>query len=109
MSVICDALILISREPEGTIDAVNLALEDDSRGQGFKPLDTAGAGGSKVFCASVWAAAFNHLPPERIERAVASVEWRDPDRTVLVLDPYDYDMTVSCRTITQIRKEIASP
>jgi hypothetical protein len=107
MSVICDALLFISKGRQGDIEKVNEAINDEARGQGFERLDMQGAGGSKFFSGEVWAAAFNHVTPSRVEDAVASVDWADPEGVVLVLDPYDYNEPVTHRTVNQIRKEIA--
>lgn len=64
MSHIVDALILSSYEDEPAIRAMNetLASEDADRHQGFGEVETNTAGGSKGFCAQVYAGAFNHVP-----------------------------------------------
>jgi hypothetical protein len=48
-------------------------------------------------------------PPSRVEDAVASVDWADPEGVVLVLDPYDYNEPVTHRTVNQIRRGDPSP
>jgi hypothetical protein len=57
--------------------------------QRFHPLDVEAAGGRKVFCGSVYAACFNHLPPGYVEDFVRSLPWGHGSG-VLVID-YEHD------------------
>jgi hypothetical protein len=106
MSVICDAAILVDDFDvfEVGVD-VGVPIAGDRRGQGFAKLDDEAAGGVKVFCSEVWAAAFNHVVPSDIEDHVAAMPWPRPERVFLYVNAYDYDIDPYVKSIAQIRAE----
>jgi hypothetical protein len=115
MSVIYDAMLLVNLREDEAIDAVNRALygRDTACHQQFNKIDMDGAGGSKAFCTYVYAAAFNHLLPSDVEKAIAAAPWRHPDWVLYVYDPGDYYLGdeygdspgFQAKTITQLRAE----
>lgn len=108
MSWINQAVLCAPYYRGDAIKQVNVDLaRRDHRGQEFQPLDMDNAGGNKWFSGYVWAAAFNHVFPRDIKAAVASAEWPQPDRVVLILDGEAYQDHGEVATVTQLRKDLA--
>lgn len=62
MSLITEAVIVFY-DTRGLGERLTAPLPFDSRGQAFALVDTAAAGGFKVFCDSIAVAAFNYVSP----------------------------------------------
>jgi hypothetical protein len=105
MSIIANVLLFLSMKDRAAIDKLNedLTRRDSERHQEFRELATEQAGGLKVFCAELWAGAFNHLPPSTIEDCVARAPWRYPESIVLVMDAYDYEQDPRSMTVVELR------
>lgn len=58
----------------------------DAGAQQFKPLDTAAAGGNKVFCSNVWAMCGNYFPVQQFVEAFPTFGWQYPEDAVLLID-----------------------
>jgi hypothetical protein len=87
MSYMTQAVVVTSvLEDQDQLDALNVALNQMGHKQRFEKLSTREAGGTKVFCGQVWAAAFNYIRSEDIRAAVKSVGWAEPSTVFLLLE-----------------------
>lgn len=103
MSVICDVLVYSTTDSDEAAASVAFARPGVDWTTGLRAIGTDGAGGSKVFCGYVYAAALNHVTPDEIIAAVVAADWPDPDHTIIVMDPYDYDIEPYATTVTEAR------
>lgn len=115
MSVIVDFMVISEFPHPRILGEINAKLYelDEERHQQFRPLDTDQAGGTKVFCDTVWAGAFNHLLPEMVREAILSADWSKEfghdDRDVLVIESSgDYEIDLRARTLGELRASRAS-
>ena len=100
MSVICDVLVYSTVRADRAAAAVRI------EGGNLAYLPVVQAGGQKAFCGYVYAAALNYITPGDIEAAIAAAVWPDPDHTIVVMDPYDYDIPPYATTVTAIRLDL---
>jgi len=85
MSVITDLLIVTSADEAEAMARLNAWCHDnDSRQQTFEPISTDAAGGTKVFCARVWAMAANHFDWRGLAEAFPTFGWRWPVGVMLI-------------------------
>ncbi|MGB7587415.1 MAG: hypothetical protein WBM00_01765 [Solirubrobacterales bacterium] len=108
MSVIAEVVVITAESEPAGFKALNdeLVAIDSERSQQFLPIDMTAAGGTKAFCADVWAGAFNHLSPSQIEDAICAAPWEHPERVVVVINPYDYREDPKTATVTELRKQL---
>lgn len=89
MSVITDVVIVTMHGEDEAIAHVNRWLaENDPRQPELNRLDaeTAGAGGTKVSSAVLYAAAFNFVDGPGLEDAIRTAPWRCPSFVVAYFD-----------------------
>src|SRR4051812_3260126 len=116
MSVIFDAMLILELGDQEAIEALNKALyfADTERHQQFGKVDfdRAGAGGSKTFTTTVYAAAFNHFTPTDVEGCIRAAPWRYPECVLYVRDlgdyHYDEPSGLSSQTVAELRAAVAT-
>lgn len=107
MSVIFDAMLVVPYGEAAAIDRVNAALftADTSRHQQFAQCQMDDAGGNKVFCTDVYAAAFNHLLPSVVRAAVLAAPWHNPAAVLYIQNlTGDYEADLVGRAVSQWRE-----
>jgi hypothetical protein len=85
MSYITDVVIYGAKQDAMANVNAWLRENDTQRQQQFEPLDTKVAGGTKAFCGSVYAAAFNYMPVHLIDLLKNPETWLNGCLSVIVL------------------------
>lgn len=84
MSYITDAVIVVDYAAAEThLLLIQPIASDTERGQSFHEISADEAGGVKVFCSHVYAAAFNYLGTNELEEWFAAIPWKSCDHAVL--------------------------
>ena len=83
MSSITDVLLVTGLDEDEAVAKVNAWLtENDYRKQQLRKINLDAAGGDKVICTDLWAAAFNYLDIGGLEDAIRAAPWELPHSVV---------------------------
>jgi hypothetical protein len=104
MSSITDVLVVTGLGDDDGITRVNawLAEHDLPHRQQLKEITLENAGGVKVSCVRLWAAAFNYLDIDGLAGAVSAAPWDVPASVVAY---FDSDSTGETFTISPARPD----
>ena len=98
MSWITDVMLWVEHDYDNELKAaITSPIASDPRGQRLVKLDTEAAGGTKVFCSAIYAAAFNYVSPSEVIAHLETVPWSEYATAVAVISPEeDEPVVVRC-------------